>query len=98
MASCKSNELSINLRGFVTKSNPEQKAGVLLNNEYIGEVKIKAGESQPKEFSFDVSKKTKCEEVNTLEFQIENPVSPKSIGVSNDARMLGIGFESMIFQ
>jgi hypothetical protein len=98
MVTCKSNELSMHLRGFVTKSNPEQKAGVLLNNEYIGEVKIKAGEPQPKEFSFGISKKTKCEEVNTLEFQIENPVSPKSLGIGNDARMLGIGFESMVFK
>ena len=98
MASCKSKELSMNLRGFVTKSNPEQKAEVLLNNEYIGEVKIKAHEPQPKEFSFGISKKTKCEEVNTLEFKIENPVSPKSLGVNSDTRTLGIGFESMIFQ
>ena len=39
----------------------------------------------------------KLGDVNILEFHIKSPVSPKSIGVGNDTRLLGLGFQTIMF-
>lgn len=96
--SCKSKSLVMKLDAFVSSKNPEQKAKVFLNNQAIGELVIKDGEVRPRDFNFDIQNKTNCTEVNELKFEIENPVSPKSVGVNSDVRELGFGFISMEFK
>jgi len=98
-AECSRNILSLKLKGFVTSKNTTQHAEVLLNGTQIGEVIINLGEQNPREFEFSISPDLiKQGEVNTLEFHIKNPVSPKSLGINNVTRLLGLGFESMVFQ
>ncbi|MDX2345572.1 MAG: sulfatase-like hydrolase/transferase, partial [Legionella sp.] len=96
---CSQNRLKLNLKGFLTNKNMSQQADVLLNGTHIGEVAMNLGEKNPREFVFSVPLELiKQGEVNKLEFRIENPVTPKSVGVNNDTRLLGFGFESMVFQ
>lgn len=96
---CSKYQLVLKLRGFVTKKNKTQHAEVLLNDVHIGDVTVKLGEKSPSEFIFTISPELiKQRDVNKLEFRIENPVSPESVGLSSDTRSLGLGFESMVFQ
>ena len=96
---CSENKLILTLRGFVTNKNPAQQATVFLNKIKIGEVFINLDGQNPREFVFSIPPMLlKQGNLNELSFHIDNPVSPKSVGVSDDSRLLGIGFESMLFQ
>ncbi len=89
--------LKLNVRGFV--NNTAQHAAVLLNNIKIGEIIINANERSPRTFVFDIPPDLiKFGEISVLKFLIDNPVSPKSVGINDDTRLLGLGFESIVFQ
>jgi len=96
---CSLGKLSMKVIGFVRRRHPSQHSEVFLNNVQIGEININLGEPNPREFSFDIpSKLLRTREINILEFHIKKPVSPVSIGISYDARLLGLGFQSMVFK
>jgi len=96
---CKDSKVIFSLRGFVTKKNLVQSSKVVFNNEKIGEININLGEQNPRDFEFSIpSELIKPGEVNVLEFHIDKPVSPKSVGVNNDSRLLGLFFYTMVFQ
>jgi len=96
---CGFEKLSMTIRGFIRQQHPSQHSEVILNETKIGDIVIKLGEQNPRDFTFDIpSKLLKPGEINVLEFHIENPVSPKSLGVSDGIRLLGLGFYSMVFQ
>jgi len=96
---CNSKNISFKLRGFVSPKNSSQRAHMFLNGISIGEVVIKFGEPNPREFVFDISSQfVRPDKMNVLEFHIDKPVSPKSVGINNDSRLLGLGFETMVFQ
>lgn len=90
---CNSNAVKFKLIAFVPPQNPQQKAQVFINDQPAGEIQITAGEPQPREFIFKLPASTDNE--YTVAFAIENPVSPKSLGISADPRELGLGFVSM---
>ncbi len=98
-SACKQERIKIKIRGFVTQVHPVQRANVVLNGVQIGEVIINMGKQNPQDFLFDIPPQiAEPGKINVLEFNIENPVSPKSVGFNNDQRLLGLGFESMVFQ
>ena len=96
--SCKDSKITLVLSGFITKHNQTQTSDVLLNGEKIGEIIIKAGEKNPRDITLEIPQNlVKVENANMLEFQIKNPVSPKSIGFNNDTRLLGFRFHTIMF-
>ncbi|MCF6281529.1 MAG: LTA synthase family protein [Candidatus Polarisedimenticolaceae bacterium] len=98
-SACKQRKILMRIRGFVTQAHPVQRGNVVLNEVKIGEVVINFGEKNPQDFMFDIPFQiVKPGKINVLEFHIDNPVSPKSVGFNNDQRLLGLGFESMVFQ
>jgi hypothetical protein len=97
-AGCNLSNVSFNLRGFITGNNPAQSSTVFFNGSEIGKANIRVGEKNPRDFLFGIPPELiKSNEVNILEFYVDNPVTPKSVGVNNDTRLLGFGFQSMVF-
>jgi len=90
---CDLKALKFKLNAFVTSKNPEQTANVFINEESVGRIKIELSTQFPKEYVFEIP------DVNnnnfTVRFEIDQPTSPESIGISEDARSLGLGFISM---
>lgn len=96
---CSEGKLFLNLRGFVSSKNPNQTAKVFLNGRKIGEVIIELGDNKSQEITFNIPTNILMpESINSLEFHIADPVSPSSLGISKDTRLLGLGFESMVFR
>lgn len=92
---CAPSRIALHLNAFVTNKNKEQSATVLLNGRQIGAILFRIGE-RPRDFVFDLPDQTvKPGEVNVLEFLIANPVTPKSVGINEDGRELGLGFVTM---
>jgi hypothetical protein len=91
--------LKLQVRGFVHSKKETQHADVLLNSLKIGEIIINDGDQSPRTFIFKIPPDLiTFGEISTLKFIIKDPASPKSYGFSADSRLLGIGFESMVFQ
>lgn len=90
---CHAKAVKFKLHAFVPPQNPQQKARVFINDQAAGEIQITRNESRPKEFIFKLP--ASADNEYTVEFAIENPVSPKSLGISADPRELGLKFVSM---
>lgn len=86
---CESQVLSFVARAFIGKANSRVVASVLLNDELIGTISFREASDQL--FTFRVPRLLKANAVNVLRFEIEGSVSPRELGISNDARPLGIG-------
>ena len=84
------------VRGFVPPSNPEVRAGVRVNGELLTTWISESWEFEMFRVRIPGNsfQGAKCEVV----FEIANPVSPKDAGVSEDERVLGLGFKSIDFQ
>ncbi|MDC6477178.1 sulfatase-like hydrolase/transferase [Methylophilaceae bacterium] len=97
---CIDSKLAIKLRAFLVKNKHQtQQAIVSLNNNVIGKIRISVGDKNPNEFIFDIPSQIILKnELNTLSFDIDTAVSPKTIGLNSDSRMLGFLFESISFK
>jgi hypothetical protein len=95
---CEKSQAVFRLRWFVTHEHAEQSVKVYLNGSMIDEFSVMYGEETPQEYTLDLPPKVlEYGAKNALEFHVRKPVSPKSIGVNSDNRLLGVGFESMVF-
>jgi len=97
---CNPATLTLNLNAFLPPTHPVFRAEAVLNGRPIGNVEIKHGEKVPRDFIYDLPNGIlDFDKLNTLEFHMENPpISPKSVGLSEDIRQLGLGFRSMHFK
>ncbi len=90
---CNAKAIKFNLSAFVNHKNKIQSSNVYINNKFVDKITIEYQEQNPKEFIFQIHegnhKKIK------IRFEIKNPLSPTSIGISNDSRVLGLGFIDM---
>ena len=71
----------------------QQTASVFINDKSAGEIQISLGEAQPKQFTFALPDAQ--DNKYTIRFEIDNPTSPKSLGMNVDTRELGFGFIDM---
>lgn len=95
---CQIRSLSLRLKAFTTQFNPTQSAKIILNGKQISSLSIKLGDPSPTELELQIpSSGHPNDGINTLEFHIDKPTSPKEAGVGNDKRKLGLGFVSLTF-
>lgn len=96
---CVKSTVTFKLNGFVREGKLTQSARVFLNGVKIGDLKINFDENNPQDFVLNIpSRVTETDEMNVLEFKVVDPASPKSLGLGEDPRLLGFGFESMVFE
>lgn len=89
----KNQSITFNLNAFLTAKYPEQTASVFINDKPAGNIQISMGEAQPKQFIFSLPDTE--DNLYKIHFQIDRPISPKSLGLSEDVRELGFGFVNM---
>ena len=95
---CRDSKITLRLIGFLYGNRQTQTSNVLFNGENIGEVNIKSGEKNPREIILDIPQNlTKSDELNTLVFHIKDPISPKSVGLNGDGRLLSFKFQTILF-
>jgi hypothetical protein len=95
---CENQNITLNLQAYVNKQHKELHTSLLLNEEPIKSFTLAYRDSTPTVLKLDLpAGLLKPGETNVLKFNIENPVSPASLGKSNDSRKLGIGFISIEF-
>lgn len=83
---------------FVTDSHPEIKADIYVNDTPIGSWTFR--HKEPKSEARVLIPKSLLSQRDTLNicFRINNPVSPHSLGLSTDGRLLGIGLKRLTFE
>lgn len=86
---CKNQVLKLVARAFIGKANSQVVARVLLNGELIGTMSFRDASDQL--ITFTVPGLLQENAVNVLRFEIEGAMSPRQLGIGDDARPLGIG-------
>ena len=95
---CTANKLVVKARGLVSPKHRVQRSRVTLNGEEVGYIVITLGDTNPKDYLFNIPVGLlKEDQVNILHFTFENLVSPKSLGINNDQRFLAMGIYSLSF-
>jgi hypothetical protein len=79
----------------VDQKLPQQHLAVLLNGEYLQTLDLVAGPPRKIELRLPAGR---LKDSNVLTFQLQNAISPKALGLSDDSRMLGILVEWMQVQ
>lgn len=87
--------LNVLAHGFVNDFNPTLSAKVIVDDSIVGEMKFSKSDNEPKGFFFTIPNKASSEYSRTIKFVIDDPKSPESLGMSNDARLLGIGLRTI---
>lgn len=88
---CSKNTLSLKIRE--PQNAPTPKVKVILNDVEIGEIIIEKSDQILKTFSFNIpTNLINNDRLSILDFKIENPY------LAPDETLLGVGFESMVFQ
>ncbi|MCE7505255.1 DUF6311 domain-containing protein [Polynucleobacter sp. IMCC30063] len=88
-------QLILTMRALVTKEHPNQIIGVTVNGNPMETVTLTNAELNTLRIPLSaVSNKTGYVEVH---FQFRNPITPKSIGMGDDDRLLSIGLLSAVF-
>src|SRR5262249_38588007 len=82
-------ELVVQALPFVPGERPEQHVAVLANDQQIANWTFRNGDSWT-ELRAEIPAEIVRSEELKLVFRISNPVSPNSIGLSDDARKLGL--------
>lgn len=96
---CESDTLELELRAYVPPEHSTQRATVFLNGQELGELAFQSGQPMPRRMSFALPPGLlKQAAINKLHIRIKDPVSPKSLGKSTDAREIGIGFVSLLLK
>ena len=88
-------QLILTMRALVTKEHPNQIIGVTVNGNPMETVTLTNAELNTLRIPLSaVSNKTGYVDVH---FQFRNPITPKSIGMGDDERLLSIGLISAVF-
>jgi len=93
---CANQRINMQLKAYLRKDKPSQFAEVFFNNKKVGEISFgrETARRAQIELAFE-AKNYRESAINTIELRIADPVSPASLGESNDPRKLAIGFESL---
>lgn len=87
--------MNFDVMAFVNEKNPDMKVTIYANNHYLAEWSFQYGSKNPLtrlEVPFSWLKNGRFLE---MKFKVDNPASPQSLGLGNDARILGVGFKSV---
>lgn len=85
--------LKLELEAFLPKPESSQSVSFVLNGKPVLQVKFSAQNSR-KTISIPVAA---SDQVQALQLLIENPISPKSAGLSSDSREIGVALFSLEF-
>ena len=87
------------MNAFLIKKRPYQYSTVSLNGNVIGTIDLKLGDENPQSISFNLpSELVKTNEINTITFKIDRPVSPASVEYNSDNRPLGLKLRSLVLR
>ena len=96
---CPENKLVLNLRAPATNDDSTTKAKVFLNGVELGNIIIHPHNRISVGFELEVSAGLfRHDKPNILDLRMDKSGSSGFFAVSNDARRLGLGFESLVFQ
>jgi len=84
--------LILNVRALITDAHPVQIVSVFLNGVFQRKFSLTKGEGNL--IDIDLSLLPPSKNRFTVELKIDNPMSPKELGLSEDFRKLGIGLVS----
>jgi hypothetical protein len=87
-------KIELDAMGFVHSRHPVTEVDVLVNDTLITTLTFDLNNQRQKSA---VDLPAGIGNVETLSFQIRNPMSPSDLGLSTDSRQLGIGFYSLKF-
>lgn len=82
-------QLKVHARAFVIKEVPTQIVEIYINGVFLK--KISLSQFSSNEFYIPLPKSSANSQRLTIEFMLPNAVSPKSLGINDDIRKLGIG-------
>lgn len=91
-----SKSLKLQLRAFVNDKHPQQTFEILINGNLIKKVSLDKFDGNFVEIPLPQS--VQNQEFMRMQFKLLNPASPKSLGLSDDDRLLGIGLVTAVFQ
>jgi hypothetical protein len=98
-SSSKALELELVMGAFVTESHPCQEVGILVNEKEIARQPLclgKGGE-QPSSYKFVLPRELLRSD-GKIDIRLDTPhsISPKTLGISSDGRVLGAGVRSLL--
>jgi len=96
LPSGKPRSLTLQLRAFVNEKHPNQLFEILINGVVVKKVSLDKFEENSVDIPLPQS--VLNEQFFRLQFRLLNPASPKSLGISDDDRQLGIGLISAVFR
>lgn len=88
--------LVFKLRAFVNAKHLNQSFEILINGAFVKKVSLDQFEGNVVEVPLPQS--VLSEQFVKVQFKLLNPASPKSLGISDDDRQLGIGLISVVFR
>jgi hypothetical protein len=92
----KTRSLALKLRAFVNGKHPNQSFEILINGTLVKKVSLDQFEGNVVEVPLPES--LLGDQFIRVQFKLLNPASPKSLGISDDGRQLGIGLISAVFR
>lgn len=89
-------QLRLQTKGFVADGRPDQVVDVHVNGVEIGRLRFDLSKSA-QDATFDVPESVRDRRAGSLvvRFDISNPTSPESLGLSEDKRRLGLGLTGL---
>lgn len=88
--------LVLNVRALISAKHPVQKVSVLLDGGFQKTFELTKGEGNL--LKIDLAALPPSSKHFVVELKIHNPVSPKELGLGEDARKLGVGLVSAKFE
>lgn len=88
-------ELVLTLRPLVNAAHPELRASYRVNGKAPQAITWQWPKASIEPVRITISPDDLAKGYLVIDWQIENPVSPQSIGMGEDTRVLGLGLESM---
>jgi len=97
-ASAPGRDLCLNavVRAFVQPSHPEVRANIRVNGEVLAAWRLTNGDFG--HFRITIPARVIPGKDCKIALEISNPISPRETGLSDDVRLLGLGFKSMNFR
>lgn len=96
MPAGKPRSLIFELRAFVNEKHPNQVFEILINGKMVKKVSLDKFEGNSVHVSLPDA--VLSEPFIRVQFKLLNPASPKSLGMSDDDRQLGVGLVSAVFR